>query len=283
MLGLGIGIGLGHNQTPQTGDEPLPRKYLFIDAGFLQSFNKRMRERVRAEFSFVDELTMNYEVLGGGFDRVFYYDAYPEKKETQEPEAYDAEYKAKEDQFNTISRHRNYSVRTALTKNRARGRREQKGVDVLLAIDVLQHAVRGNIDEATIMTSDTDFFPLFEALLQTKTKSVLRYDLEKTSLDLINSADFSEAITAEDFLLWHRDSRIFPGKSSMDSNAAKGGQEIGRGFVSGKRIKIFEVRNRLKYAAVVEGVSSAELSEHITFLEGIVEKRYSAKIIYDET
>lgn len=241
-----------------------------------------MRERARSEFSFVDDLTINYDFLGAGYDRIFYYDAYPERKDSQSTQEYQTEYETKEGLFNTISRQRNFSVRTALTKNKARGKREQKGVDVLLAIDVLQHAMRGNIDEATVMTSDTDFFPLFEALLQTKTKSNLQYDAEKTSIDLINSVDFSEALTTEDFLLWHRDSRIQLGYNYVEQKKIETGREIASGLVAGKQIKIFEIDDQFSFVAQIEGSSSFIGTPTRTQLEGKIEKLYSTRIVFDK-
>lgn len=262
----------------------MPRKYLFIDAGFLQGFLKRMKQRGIDEFPFINDLTVSYERIGAGFDRVFFYDAYPARKESQTSAQYEAEYATKEALFNQISRERNYSVRTALTKNRARGKREQKGVDVLLAIDVLSHAVRGNIDEATIMTSDTDFFPLFEALLQTKTKSVLRYDVSRTSIELINSADFSQPVTAADFVGWHSaDTRMQHSTSYLDRGVVEGGNEIANGIVDGKSLRLISVDDRHNYAALIDGEPRAQTATSRFLLEGLIEKQFAASVIYDQS
>ena len=97
------------------------------------------------------------------------------EKDYQSDDEFEAELEQTKLYFSQISTTQNFSVRPALTR---RGqRRQQKGVDVLLAIECLMHAVRNNIDEATILTADLDFFPLFEALLQTKTKSCLSRQL----------------------------------------------------------------------------------------------------------
>ncbi|MCP4383725.1 MAG: NYN domain-containing protein [Hyphomicrobiales bacterium] len=107
------------------------------------------------------------------------------------------ELERKAEEFRQIALTQNFSVRLALTR---RGpKRQQKGVDVLLAIECLMHAVRNNIDEATIITSDLDFFPLFEALLQTKTKSFLRYQIGKASSELVEAADYAVPVTFCDF------------------------------------------------------------------------------------
>ena len=150
----------------------MPRKYLFIDGGFLRGFLAEMREKFVAECPAITP-SLNLQSIGSGFDRILYYDAYPEPRDDQSQTAFQEELAATEALFDELSSLRNFSVRPALTR---RGkRRQQKGVDVLLAIECLMHAIRSNIDEATIMTSDLDFFPLFEALLQTRTKSVLQF------------------------------------------------------------------------------------------------------------
>ena len=79
-------------------------------------------------------------------------------------------------------------------------KQQQKGVDILLAIECLTHALRENIDVAVIMTCDLDFFPLLEALLHTKTKSWLVYQTGKTSNDLILAADRTFPLTINNFL-----------------------------------------------------------------------------------
>lgn len=64
-------------------------------------------------------------------------------------------------------------MRTGFSRYRRKRGQEQKGVDVLLAVDVLQHAYRGSMDRADLITSDLDFVPLFDALTQTRVSSRL--------------------------------------------------------------------------------------------------------------
>lgn len=197
MIGIGVGLWSG-GRPRKSEDDEVPKKYLFIDGAFLRSFiqdNLQIINRFEAAFS------IDWSKIGHGYDRVLFYDAYPERKDGQSEEAFQKEQHECESFFRFLSEIPNYNVRPALSR---RGkRREQKGVDVLLAIECLMHAIRGNIDEAVVMTSDLDFFPLFEALLQTKTRSTLMYQLERTSNDLIGAADKSIPLTLWSVAEWY--------------------------------------------------------------------------------
>ena len=135
------------------------------------------------------------EPLTQGYDRVFYYDALPAKKASECETDWRLRHDQKEALFNKLSISPRLHVRSGISRYRKRRRLEQKGVDILLAIEALQHATLGNIDVACFMLSDLDFYPIFDALVQTRVKSTLYYDPHKTSTDLIHAADVAEALT----------------------------------------------------------------------------------------
>ncbi len=64
-------------------------------------------------------------------------------------------------------------MRTGTSRYRKKRGLEQKGVDILLAIEAYQNAVQGNMDIVEILTSDLDFYPVFDALVQTRVKAHL--------------------------------------------------------------------------------------------------------------
>ncbi len=168
-IGLGLGLGLGSTSIVSKGhnadEDELPRRYLFIDGAFLQRFLSETRDKLEPEFYSFD---INFQILGRDYDRIFYYDAFPEKKSNQTAAEFEKLTTETEENFDRISRLDNFSVRPALTKG---GRRQQqKGVDVLLAIECLLHAVRNNIDEATILTSDLDFLSFIRSAFANEDK-----------------------------------------------------------------------------------------------------------------
>ena len=263
----------------------MPRKYLFIDGGFIQGFFRDCRRLIKPEIPSIDDIDIPLARIGAGFDRIFYYDAYPERKDDQKAEEYDQEYNAKSEFFQSISRIRNFSVRTALTKNRAKRGREQKGVDVLLAIDVLLHAVRGNIDEATIMTSDADFFPLFEALLQTKTRSVLRYDVRRTAPELIDSADYSRPVTTADFFEWgNTDGRLKVLPMGVGKDDLGDAGVVARGSIADRGVTIMYSDQSGRFFAEIEDRGRKTYSNSVlskAFLIGQLERDFAASVQLD--
>jgi uncharacterized LabA/DUF88 family protein len=178
-------------------------KYLFIDGAFFESVFAPM---VKHMFPGEDLFTaIDLGNLTRTYDRAFYYDALPAKKPSESDSDWQARRDQKEALFNKLSISPNVHVRSGISRYRRRRGTEQKGVDILLAVEAMQHATLGNIDGACFMLSDLDFYPLFDALIQTRVKSTLYYDPHKTSKDLIYAADVAEAVNAATLNLWLRD------------------------------------------------------------------------------
>jgi len=179
---------------------PKPIKYLFVDGGYLQntliSLGKRM--------GLAESAPIDFEVLSSQYDRTIYFDALPAKKPNQDQADFDKAFDAKRTFLNNLRRIRNFHVRDGFTRIRPRANSglEQKGVDTWLAIEALQYAFKGTIDVAEIITGDLDLYPLFEALVQTKTKGVLHYELGHTSDELIMAADEAKPMTSHSILPW---------------------------------------------------------------------------------
>jgi hypothetical protein len=122
---------------------------------------------------------------------------------------------------------------------------EQKGVDVLLAIEVLQHAVQGNMDIATIATSDLDFFPIFEALVQTRVKTELICDPVFTPRELMYAADMVQPLNAVTFRNWCK--QEYQAKFTLVTRGVepdwKPDDELSlevEGFYKGKRFQLYK-------------------------------------------
>jgi len=169
---------------------------LFIDGAFL---NRLARDFVQ-EFEPDSSVSIDYSRLSARYDRTIFYDALPVKKPAQSQESFAEKFEAKRRYLNDLRKIPNFHVRDGYTRNRpsADSRIEQKGVDTWIAVDVLLYALRGNIDVADVYTTDLDLYPMFEALLQTNTHGVLRYDPDRTSEELIQAADQSAPIRQTD-------------------------------------------------------------------------------------
>lgn len=128
--------------------------------------------------------------------RGIFYDALPVKKPTESDADHAGRLKAKATFLDAIRSHPNFSVRDGLTRLKAgsgsaevRSSLEQKGVDTWIAVDAIRYALMGLADEIHIYTSDSDIYPVFEALKETRCRGTLYYDARKAKEELIYAAD----------------------------------------------------------------------------------------------
>jgi hypothetical protein len=78
-------------------------------------------------------------------------------------------------------------------------KRRQKKVDILLAVEALDHAVRRNMDRAILLTGDRDFEPLVHSLVQMGIHVHVAGDRQHTSAHLRRAADASTLLTFDDY------------------------------------------------------------------------------------
>jgi NYN domain len=104
--------------------------------------------------------------------------------------------------------------------------KRQKGVDILLAVDVLRHAERRNMDKVLLMSGDGDFRPLVQALVDTGLTVWVFGDRHHTSQDLKLAADRYVPLSltdyfglaTEDFRRQHRLPEMMHGPNTMTAN-----------------------------------------------------------------
>jgi uncharacterized LabA/DUF88 family protein len=121
---------------------------------------------------------------------VFYYDALPSKHEKETPDEYDVRLQSRiqfHDQLGSLDRFHVYEGDTRRSPKLRK--QEQKKVDVMIAVDMLTHAFRRNMQECTLLTGDLDFKPLIDALVSDGMNVTLWYPPKKTSRELIAAAD----------------------------------------------------------------------------------------------
>ena len=127
--------------------------------------------------------------------RIFYFDALPSLKDGEKQEEFELKLKAKQEKFSFLKKVPGFHVREGFTRPRGNSRGpvlQQKGVDVALAVEVLRHTHRDNMGTARLFLSDLDFFPLLEAITDTRVISELFYRPGKTAPELIEVADLSQ-------------------------------------------------------------------------------------------
>jgi NYN domain len=78
----------------------------------------------------------------------------------------------------------------------------QKEVDILLAVDMMNHAIRKNMNEAILLAGDLDYLPLIESLIEMGCfVSVWAYGKD-VAQELREAADEFRELTFSDFYSW---------------------------------------------------------------------------------
>jgi uncharacterized LabA/DUF88 family protein len=145
----------------------------------------------------VDSLDFDYGRFIAQFhpDRSYYYDSWPVQKQGEADDTFKARAEKKQKLFSILNRTPGMHVRTGTTRWSKRLGQKQKAVDVLLAVDVVSHALNGVTESAALMVSDLDFYPVFEVLLHTQVKTQLIYRTHSTVDELIEVADLAFRLT----------------------------------------------------------------------------------------
>src|SRR5438067_5819506 len=136
--------------------------YLFIDGGYLREVYRDLFDPL-----FGGGYAVDYKSVKETFNarRVFLYDCLDDVQKAGESKAdFDARVQQQQDYFDAIDKvdgvHVCYGV---LSHGR---KRQQKEVDVLLAVDMLTHSFSKNMDEAVLLSGDRDFRPVVESVVR---------------------------------------------------------------------------------------------------------------------
>jgi hypothetical protein len=139
-----------------------PIQYLFIDGGCL----RQSLAEVERNFAGGKKLGVDFAALTVGFEKVFYYDALPSKSGDESESDYPARHDAAatlHDRLGALDRFHVYEGETR--RSLSRKKQVQKKVDIMIAVDMLTHSFRRNMQQATLLTADLDFRPLLDALV----------------------------------------------------------------------------------------------------------------------
>jgi uncharacterized LabA/DUF88 family protein len=183
-------------------------RYLFIDGGHLRYY----RETVRKWFG--EEPEIQYDFLRTNFSalKCFYYDCLDDIQRTDETDQKMTERIAR--QKSELSRIRSFPgthVRLGSLVGEENTKR-QKEVDILLAVDMLNHAARQNAKQMTLLSGDRDFRPVIESLVQMGIYVEVAGDARHTSSVLSEAADYYRQLTISDYFQWSslRQQTAFP-------------------------------------------------------------------------
>lgn len=167
------------------GGAAVPKTYMFVDGAYLDGcvsdFCKRWFGGQQYE--------LDYRTLSGSCEKVFCYDAMPLQRKEEPDDKFKLREVVKLTFFDRLRALRGWHVHLGISKRHKGGVAQQKEVDVLLAVDMLTHTHRKNMDSVIFVAGDQDFRPLLDAVVRDGMYVTLYYDKSSTSADLINMAD----------------------------------------------------------------------------------------------
>jgi uncharacterized LabA/DUF88 family protein len=196
---LGLGLGLG-NVAGGRSRESMTR-YLFLDGGCLRA---RVRD-IASRYCSGAALKINWWGPSAGYQKIFYYDALPARKPAQSDADYAAERHEVEELHAKLATLDRFRVNEGDTRYRKGRGLEQKKVDVMIAVDMMIHTIRRNMNEASLLAGDADFAPLLNAL-SNEGMFVTLVHPPRASKDLLAAADARQALTVTQVHAWLEDS-----------------------------------------------------------------------------
>lgn len=146
----------------------------------------------------LSDLTIDFAQLALNFDKAFYYDAISAQEHDESVADYQTRIEPEYEQFDKIRALDKFHVSLGEIKGRGNKRR-QKRVDVKLAVDMLTHSFRKNMQSATLLAGDDDFIPLVEALVREGLQITIWHPSQASS-ELLGSADNRRPLNLGNFL-----------------------------------------------------------------------------------
>ena len=197
--------------------------YMFIDGGYLAEVQRTLFQPV-----FGDALSLDWRLVMAVEDdyqestvrRAFYYNCIdniprknPDGSVAESPADLALRVKQQEDKFEQIEMVPGMQVREGYLVYQKKRGRVQKKVDVLLAVDMLNNAVRRNISRAILIAGDGDFVPVVEAIKEYGTYVVLYSEPKTTAPELRLKADEYHPINLDRLCRWslreNRDGQLY--------------------------------------------------------------------------
>jgi uncharacterized LabA/DUF88 family protein len=174
-----------------------PTTYVFVDGEYLQ----RRLDALGKEW-FGGPVQFDYSKLnppGSSVTKVFYYDALPAQKENEPDRDFNQRLAEKESFFKKLRSINGWHVHEGVSKRPRGDRASQKEVDVLIAVDMLTHTHRRNMDRVVFIAGDQDFRPLVDAVVREGMYVDLWFDPSSISTDLKYTADARRELRLFDF------------------------------------------------------------------------------------
>ena len=182
--------------------KPLERVMIFIDGGYIRRVFTDLFSDDNIDFfkmrNYMLELYNATPInpFRANLIRTYYYDGIADKKED--------EYTEQREYFDSLKRRFFFlTVRLGEAVKLSDDSFRQKGVDILMAIDVLTMAYRNYYDTGLFFLADRDFIPLIRAVKNAGKKTFGFNYLDSISHELVWTFDFRYGLSKEILKTWH--------------------------------------------------------------------------------
>jgi uncharacterized LabA/DUF88 family protein len=173
--------------------------YLFIDGGHLRKYHAEATQRWFGQPADLDVDQVKQRLSA---TKCFFYDCVDDIQAAGEtPQEFKARVDAQEAWFDKVQALSGTHVRLGSMTGTRKNKR-QKQVDILLTVDMMNHAFRRNMALAILITGDQDFKPLVESMVNMGLHVQVRGDRRHTSWDLAAAADSYLPLTLRDYWWW---------------------------------------------------------------------------------
>jgi len=212
--------------------------YVFVDGAYLRKAADALMQSLYDKPAELNYLAIRHATSGAS--RVFYYDCLNDQQiDGESKDAFETRVAAQQALFDSIQHLQGFHVRLGSLSGKRR-RLRQKKVDVLLAVEALDHAFRKNMDRVCLITGDLDFAPLVDSLIRLGVYVEIRYEARSASRELYSTADVAWPITVDDIYNWS--TTEFRGQHPMPNRTAGQGVPpspvLRKGTINGKHVQL---------------------------------------------
>lgn len=194
---------------------PKPIQYLFIDGGYLRGYLEDLSATIFNDYS----IELDFTSLSRGFEKTFYYDCCPPQKKAERKAEYEKRLENQKQFFNSLKELNGYHVYEGTISGEGKKAR-QKQVDIMIAVHMLSHTIRGNMAKTTLLAGDLDYKPLIDALIQEGMHVTLWCERRSTSQNLVYSADVRRDLNLWE--IWGNTSNKFKKRFPIPQRASHG-------------------------------------------------------------
>ncbi len=214
--------------------------YLFIDGEYLR---QRHREVMRDFFGVEGELELSPIMQQARASRAYFYDAIDYARRPDETEkAWEARVASLEQFFSYVRSLSGFHVRPGSV--RPGKKREQKEVDVSLAVDMMEHGFNGSMSKAVLIAGDVDFRPVVEALVRHGVFVDVWYHPNSFAPELPGAADFGHKIRFRQLYTWNKEA--FQRAHRIPDEEQRGGMRWGQlmktGSIAGCPVELYKAQ-----------------------------------------